>query len=410
MAERWDWRLYVSAPQRLFFIVGAIVHAAAALWWAGVHLGVEAPRSAIAPVVVHALVMTFGFFPMFFAGFCFSTGVKWLRVPALPMASLAPAAIAHAGGWSVVAAAVAKHDPTWMAGGLALAGTGWAYAVARLALLIRSSREEDRTHPTLFALAGTIGVAGMHAAAATVCFERWDVALGVARASVWGFVGITFLAAADRMIPFLSATPFDALNRKSPKVLLSVLAGFLVAKAFAEVLPAVRAALAPIEVTVGAALLLFALRWPFVQSLRPAMLRMLYTGFVWLGVGFLLSGLDRLVPRLSMGTAALHAFTAGFLGTTMLAMLSRVAAGQAGRSVVVDRWLGSLFVLLQVAVAARVAPSVLFAATGMAAPPFLGVSAPFLGVSAVAWACLWFAWAVRYGHLLGARKDERRPR
>ena len=81
-----DWRLrrLLLAPHRLAFACAALLLALSGLWWAGVHVAAaeaaSAPPGLPAPVA-HGLVMTFGFMPMFFAGFLFTAGPKWLRSP-----------------------------------------------------------------------------------------------------------------------------------------------------------------------------------------------------------------------------------------------------------------------------------------------------------------------------------------
>jgi uncharacterized protein involved in response to NO len=389
----WHGRPYGVAPHSLFFVVGAIVLAAGSLGWALVQTGIlrGAPgRIGMPLVTVHALVMTFGFFPMFFAGFLYSTGLKWLRVAAVPMSTLAPAALAHLVGWAVFAMGLAWPDSWPRALGLALVAGGWSHVVVRLVWLVRSSRQDDVLHVRLIAGAGVVGAAAMWGCVAGVALGEWRLVTVLARASVWGFVALTFLAAAHRMIPFVAGTPFAAVDRRWPRLLLGLLAVTFVGKAVAVLHPPAAAATAPVEIVLGTVLLGFALRWPFVQSLRPRLLRMLYTGFVWLGIGLLLTGIAGAFGPPVLAEVGLHAFAAGFLGTTMLAMVSRVIAGQAGIAVVVDAFLWRLFVALQLAVLLRVAgPLLLHGRTGQWV----------IAGAALAWCAVWLPWAWRYGRL-----------
>ena len=87
--------------------------------------------------------------------------------------------------------------------------------------------------------------------------------------------------------------------------------------------------------------------------------------------------------------APLHATTMGFLGSTLLAMASRVTCGHSGRTRVVDGWLWTLFWLLQGAVLMR-----LFAAWRPAAPFTLALAA-------LAWTAAAAGWSLRYGRWLG---------
>jgi uncharacterized protein involved in response to NO len=381
-----------------FFGVGAIVLAAGSLWWALVQTGLVtgAPGRIDMPLVtVHALVMTFGFFPMFFAGFAFSTGLKWLRVAAVPMSALAPAALAHLLGWGVFAVALAWGQRWPLALGLAVVAGGWTGAAARLVLLVRSSGRDDVLHMRLIAGAGGVGAAAMWGCAAASAIGEWGWVTALARASVWSFVALTFLAAAHRMIPFVAGTPIAAVERRWPSFLLGMLAVTFVGKAVAVFHPPAAAATAPVEILVGTALLGFALRWPFIQSLRPPMMRMLYTGFVWLGIGLLLGGLGGALRSPALAAVGLHAFAAGFLGTTMLAMVSRVIAGQVGIVVVVDAFQWRLFLALQLAVLLRVAGPLLLSAGG---------ARRVIAGAALAWCAAWLPWAWRYGRWSGGSR------
>ncbi|AKJ30884.1 NnrS family protein [Caldimonas brevitalea] len=384
MAERREVR-----PHRLCFAAGALILVLASLWWAAVLLAPASRPSGMPPAAVHALVMTFGFFPMFFAGFIFSTGLKWMHVPACPPAFLAPATVAFLLGWAAVGCAVALQRPPWLAGGLTLAAGAWAWMVAGLALLSTRRAAAPSGHVTLIALAGAVGAVAMGAAAVASLLERWALVVTLARASVWGFVGLTFGAAAHRMVPFISAAPVRRLEVPWPGLSLAGLGLAFLANAVAQLLPAAARLAAAIDLCVGAVLVVFALRWPFVQSLRPRMLRMLYAGFLWLGASLVLTGLGGGRPGNPWGSAPLHAFTLGFLGTTMLAMLSRVIATGAGRTVVVDALLWALFWALQAAAVLRVVG------------PVVGLGAAVVAAGLL-WAAIWLVWALRHGRWLGA--------
>jgi uncharacterized protein involved in response to NO len=83
-AAGWRWRHVLLAPHRLAFLLATLVLVASALWWALVQLdrsglGPALPW-ALSPSLVHATLMTFGFMPLFFAGFLFTAGPRWLGV------------------------------------------------------------------------------------------------------------------------------------------------------------------------------------------------------------------------------------------------------------------------------------------------------------------------------------------
>jgi uncharacterized protein involved in response to NO len=90
---------------------------------------------------------------------------------------------------------------------------------------------------------------------------------------------------------------------------------------------------------------------------------MLHAGFAWLGLALTPSAVSHarvlwLGPEASLGLAPLHALSVGYLGTTLLAMVTRVAAGHSGRPLAADGLAFSLYLLLQAAALGRVAAAI----------------------------------------------------
>jgi uncharacterized protein involved in response to NO len=167
--------------------------------------------------------------------------------------------------------------------------------------------------------------------------------------------------------------------------------------------PALRAAQAAIELAAGAALLALAVRWGLMRSLKLRLLVMLHIGFVWFGVALLLAGVSHALQAAgtaSLGLAPLHAYTMGFLGSTLIAMASRVSAGHSGRALAADDFVWWLFWLLQFGVVARIAAGVV--ADGDAAPRLVVTAA-------LCWAGVGVAWALRYGRWYGQPRVDGRP-
>jgi uncharacterized protein involved in response to NO len=126
---------------------------------------------------------------------------------------------------------------------------------------------------------------------------------------------------------------------------------------------------------------------------------MLHGGFVWLGVALLLQGVSHALVaagQSSLGLAPLHALTMGYLGCTLIAMITRVAAGHSGRPLAVDGLMWALYGVLQLAVILRV----LHGLTGWQG---------FLPLAALAWATVTVCWAWRYGQWLGRPRADGRP-
>lgn len=388
MTAEWAPRHYFSSAQRLFFSVGAVVLMLASFWWAAVLAG-WMHGSALPATGVHALAMTFGFFPMFFAGFIFSVGAKWLKVSPISTKASATVALLHLAGWLGFASCTVLALETGPSVSLALVALSLWAQVWLLVRMVLRSEQDDRLHGWLFSAAAVAGAVLLAVCIVRIALQQWAEVRELASAAVWSYVGLTFLTAAHRMVAFISGTPFKQLDARAPNLVLRVLGTALLLSAGGE-LGLVSAMLVDsVRAAVGVVLLVFALRWPFVQSLRPRLLQMLYAGFAWLTISLLLSALGVLGVA---GTADLHAFTVGFLGTVMLAMLSRVIAGQGGVTVVADNVLWGLFAVQQAAAATRVLGSVALA-------PFA------VELASLLWALVWTLWVVRYGVQLGQLKQ-----
>jgi uncharacterized protein involved in response to NO len=106
--------------------------------------------------------------------------------------------------------------------------------------------------------------------------------------------------------------------------------------------------------------------------------------------------------EMTLGVAPLHAYTMGFLGSTLIATATRVSSGHGGRTVAADRVVWSLFWVLQCTVLARVAAAVL-AASGS------GGAVSLIAVAAVGWCVVCVAWALRYGRWFGTPRPDGRP-
>lgn len=138
--------------------------------------------------------------------------------------------------------------------------------------------------------------------------------------------------------------PFDAFDR-------AVLAATAVALAVWAVAP--QAAAAPwIELAASLMLGLRLARWRGHATVREPLLFVLHLGYGWLSLGFLLVALERFLPLLPQ-TAALHALTAGAIGTMTLAVMTRASLGHTGRPLVASRGTTTIYVLATLAAILR---------------------------------------------------------
>lgn len=409
-SQRWSARRLLEAPFRIAFFAAAAVLALSALWWALVWLaplaGAAQPGWEVSRPLAHSLLMSLGFMPLFFTGFVFTVGPRWLAMAEVEAKALAaPVAVALA-GWIVFVCGVHLAAPL-AALGLAAAASGLGAIALRFARLVVASRAPDRTHPRAIALGLGVSSLALGVGAGAVYAGREDVARAALQLGLWGGVGLVFAAAGHRMIPFFGSSVLQRLDHRRPDWLLWLYGALLAVEALSAAAEAIvgplprtlRGAQAGLEAAAAALLVASALRWRLSAKLRlhlrqrlPAMM---HIGFSWFGIALALAAIAHgLQAAGSDGSgaalAATHALAMGFLGSTMWAMATRVSCGHTGHVQVADGFVWGLFWLLQGAALTR-----LLAALW---PPAQGIALP---LAALAWAVCGVAWALRYGRWFG---------
>jgi uncharacterized protein involved in response to NO len=410
----WRPRHLLAAPHRLAFFLAMLVLMASGAWWALVQLqrgGFDAlPGYALSPSLTHAAVMSFGFISLFFAGFLFTAGPRWLGVEGPSARAVLPSLAAQAAGWMLWLAGTHLHAAVAGAG-LLLALAGMAAMTLRFWRLIARSPVPDQLHARSIGVALIVGCLCMAGLALALAFGAQQAAQRFVVTGLWGFVVVVYVAVAHRMIPFFTSSALPMLNAWRPGWVLALMlgmAGFEAAAVWVDMLLATSSSVAwPLargiaELAAGAVLLWLAVAWGLVQSLKVRLLAMLHLGFLWLGLGLALGGVLQIAGALMgqplMPLAALHAVTMGCLGSLMVAMVTRVSCGHSGRALVADNTVWALFWLLQAAVLARVAATV----AG-------GAMQAWLTAAALLWAGVMLAWGLRHAGWYGRPRADGRP-
>lgn len=130
------------------------------------------------------------------------------------------------------------------------------------------------------------------------------------------------------------------------------------------------------------------LRWRGAAAAAEPLLLVLHVGYGWLVLGAALLGLAMLDPALPLG-AAIHALTAGAIGTMTLAVMTRATRGHTGRRLAADRITMLIYGLVTLAAAARVAAAMI--------PAWI---MPLLLVAAVLWIGAFGIFVLAYGPML----------
>ena len=409
--SRWRLARLLTAPHRLGFFSAALMLATGGLWWALVlgtrQAGVALPW-AVPPPLAHALFMAMGFMPLFIVGFLFTAGPRWLGLPDVDARSLRWPVSSMLGGWAVALPGFHVHAGL-AALGVALVAIGWSAIVWRFAGLLRKAPVADKLHATVIAVATAAGAVALWAAAAALALADVTVVRVATQVALWACLVPTFVTVSHRMIPFFTASALPFVSAWRPNALLwallavpAVLGVGAVADLLWWPLPAAwRWGQAGVESLMAVLALGLALRWGLVQSLRIRLLAMLHGGFLWLGLATLLAALSHGLMAFGgqgLGLACLHAITMGYLGATLIAMITRVAAGHSGRALAADNLAWGLYWVLQTATVLRVAAEL-----------WLAAYTPLILLAVTAWACATTAWAWRYGGWLGRPRADGRP-
>lgn len=409
------WRAVwlLAAPHRLAFFMAAIMLVLSSVWW-GIILTTRALGMALywaVPVsAAHALLMTMGFMPLFFAGFLFTAGPKWLGLREVTARSLLPGLMLMPSGWAIVLIGFHAHALVASAG-VVLVATGWTILSLKFLALLRHSKVPDRSHPRAVTVACGVGVMTLWMAAASLASSSELMLRTATQLGLWGFIAVVFAVVSHRMIPFFGSSAVPILDAWRPLWLLWVMVGMLWLEAMLSAMDlwwwpvpaAMRWGQVAFELPSSVLLLWLAVRWGLVQSLKIRLLAMLHGGFVWLGISFALNAASHTLMALtngdmSLGLAPLHAMTMGYLGATMFAMTTRVSSGHGGRPHAADNTAWTLYWILQSAVLLRVIAAIW---------PAAATSLTLLSISA--WTAAMVGWAIRYGRWFGRPRLDGRP-
>jgi uncharacterized protein involved in response to NO len=138
-------------------------------------------------------------------------------------------------------------------------------------------------------------------------------------------------------------------------------------------------------------------RWCGGSTWAEPLLFILHVGYAWVVTGVALLGLSILDAHIPM-PSAIHALTAGAIGTMIIAVMPRVTLGHTGRELTANRATVCIFVLINAAALARVAAS-------------WDVNAMLilLVLSAACWIAAFSLFEIVYGPMLLAERPTRSP-
>lgn len=339
----------LSQGFRPFFLGAALWAAAAIALWITILSTGMLPPSGFPPLLWHIHAMLFGFVPAAVAGFLLTAIPNWTGRP--PVRGALLGLLVELWAIGRIASFVSADIPPW----LAIAADAaflftLAGVIARELISSGNRRNFMMIAPvTVLAianvmvdltLAGYPGLAG----------EGWRLGL-VATLILVSVIG-------GRIVPAFTRNWLIARKATAPppppgmldRASLGVLHAALIVWVF---LPGAR--LTGVALLCGGALNLWRLsRWRAAATRAEPLLLVLHIGYGWLTLGVAFLGLTLIEPTLP-SSAAIHALTVGAVGTMILAVMTRVTRGHTGHELSADRVTTSIYVLIFLAAAARIA-------------------------------------------------------
>lgn len=336
----------LTQPFRLFFVAAALFATLGMLAWSlFLHLGLL-PAGALSPLYWHGHEMLFGFAAALMAGFLLTAVANWTGRPTTRPWSLALLVSI----WLLARLALLCpwRMPYMLPATLDLLFFPLLALYVGLPIVLTRNRRNLFLIPLLLAFAAAdllfhLAVSGMIALSATRVLE-WVIDL----------LAVLMLVMGGRVIPFFT-------SRRLPQVVVrhwqwldwSVNGGGVLLLLTDIVVPG-SSWLAALSLITAVLTLIRLCAWQPQRGAHDPMLAILYCGYLWLAAGFALRGLALLTnafPEIS----ALHAITAGALGSIGLGMMTRVAMGHTGRPLVAGHAMVAAFLMLNVAALLRVA-------------------------------------------------------
>jgi uncharacterized protein involved in response to NO len=345
----------------------------------------------------HGHEMIFGFALAGVAGFLLTAVPNWTETPRLHGTPLA----ALAGLWVLgrVALAASATLPPVLVAVLDLAflpGLAWPIGRVLVARARATRNPRNLVFLLLFAILWSADLL-THLEALGVTADTAATGLVLGRDTLLLMIGVM----GGRIIPAFTRNALRSRGEDAPirsagaveALALGGLAAMLVADlAWGEGVAAGAAALVA-ALASGARLAL----WRPLRTAGQPILWVLHLGYAWLVAGLALkalAGLTDWVPAM----AAMHALTAGAIGTMLLAVMSRVALGHTGRPLKVGGATVWAYVLLALAAALRVAA------------PFAAVAyAPLVVASGLLWSLAFALFTAPYLPILILRRADGRP-
>ena len=212
-----------------------------------------------------------------------------------------------------------------------------------------------------------------------------------------GLIVLLIAILGGRVIPFFTEKGVEGATTRKWKPVEQVSLGALVVLVLLDLAQAPPVAIVPLALLAASGHALRLYGWYHRGIWSVPLLWILHLGYAWLVSGLVLQALA--AAGLVNPMLAVHAFTAGGIGTITLGMMSRVALGHTGRELRVTPVMTGAFILVSLAACARV---------------LLPLAAPagyrgWIVLAGACWSAAFLLFVVRYARILVRPRVDGRP-
>lgn len=383
-------RQLAAAPHRLLFFVGASNVLLAMGWWTAWLLGArwhtfDLPQPQVYAGWMHAIVMQYQVLPSFIFGFLLTVFPRWMNQPALTRWHYLPVALGLLGGQALTLVSLFAGLPLLKAGAC-LTFAGWTLGTVTLVRLV--IRDDGNTwHAVSCAFALSLGLLGLLFYA--LYLQHGDARTIFTAIKLGGLAVLlpVYFTVCHRMIPFFASAALTGYRAVRPMWTLAAFWALTLMHTWLELRHGYAWLwLADFPLAALTAGLLW-VWWPRTGHSIPALLRVLFAGFAWLPVAFVLYGAQSLwyvtTGEFVLGRAPAHALFVGYFGSLLVAMVTRVTQGHSGRPLMLGRVAGIAFVAIQLVAVMRIASEL------------ASDSPAWHAVAALGWLIAFLPWIVR---------------
>lgn len=369
---------------RPFFLGAALWAPLALALWLGMLAGVVSLPLAFDALAWHQHELLFGYVGGVLAGFLLTAIPNWTGRPpvsGLPLLGLV-LLWAAARSLNLLGGATGPWIP-------AAADVGFCAVLAALALREIIASRSWRNLPVVVLLA-CWGVGCALSQAGPLGAGTGEVGRRLGFGAVFVLIGLI----GGRVVPsftrnWLSQRGTSILPAPMGRLDHAAMAALVVAILFWIAAPA-SGLTGGLLIVAGFGLLVRLARWCGASTVAQPLVLILHLGYGWLGAGLALLGVAILRPAAVGMPAAMHALTAGAIGTMTLAIMTRATLGHTGRTLAADATTIWIYGLVQAGALLRVLAPAL--------PHHYGLA---LDLAGLVWAGAFVLFAFHYGPMLG---------